>query len=390
MAVLFFAAPGELLARDIDLDAIYIDPGSDLYRRLLEKKLDAYQAAGARFIDRDVIFAWWGDGLTVFYIRELPRTNIVYAYGRNSRKIEEIARMEGAITAVRNSLNGRYAFIKRLIRRGRGVPQGETVVLDLRLKRLAVLGSSYPFLDFSLGSGGNSLLYESKEGIVEYFPDGGRRTKVASKSAYSDIITVGAPVVACISPNGKKTVFMSGSGGTYRTRVTYRGKAWDLPGITSVSELFWLDNARIACRRGGAGSYSVEIYDTERKRFRALLADSLNTNINYSPYPKMLSFLHQQVIRFYDLRTNEMTNTGLEGEDVIFSPDGNRFISLYLKKLFLISTVTAKKKRAELTVSAGEIVGVYKKVLDSGKELSNDYSREYVLKKISAYGKVAR
>ena len=77
---------GGLGARDINLDAIYLNTGSPLYEKLLEKKVEAYQAANAEFIDRDVIFASWGDGSTILYIKELPKLNVAYAYDRGSRK----------------------------------------------------------------------------------------------------------------------------------------------------------------------------------------------------------------------------------------------------------------------------------------------------------------
>ncbi len=390
VAFLVFAASGTLQGRDIDLDAVYIDTGSDLYRRLLEKKLEAYQKAGAQLIDRDVIFAWWNDGFTILYVKELRGTNIFYAHDRNRRRSREIARVGGTLTAIRSSLGGRYVFIKRLVKRGNNVPRGETLMLDLRSKRQVRLAPAGPFIDFSLSPGGDTILYETKDGILEYAPDGGRRTIVARRSEYSEITRGGDPVIARFSPNRKKILFVSGSGGSYRARLKARGQSRDIAGITSASELFWLDNDRIVFRRGGAGSYTVETFNASTGRFAVLHGGSLNTNICYSPVPGMLSFLYQQMIHFYDVRSGERTVAGIEGEDVDFSPDGNRFISLYLGRLFCTGTVTLRKRRPEIAAVTHDIANLYKKVLDSGREFSNDYSPEYVRKKISAYGKFAR
>ncbi|MBN2078265.1 MAG: hypothetical protein JW838_04825 [Spirochaetes bacterium] len=390
IALLVLAAPGILRGRDIDLDAVYIDTESDLYRRLVEKKLEAYQKAGAQFVDRDVIFAWWSDGFTILYVKELRGTNIVYSYDRNRRRSREIARVEGALTGIRSSLGGRYVFIKRIMERRNAVPKGETLMLDLRSREQKILEPAGPFIDFSLSPGGNAIIYESKNGMLEYSPGGGRRTSVVVRSAYSDMARSGDPVIAHLSPNRRKILFVSGSGGSYRARLSAGRQSRELAGITSSSELFWIDNDRVACRRGGAGNYTVEIFNAATGRFNVLLEDSLNTNICYSPVPGMLSFLHQQMIHFYDVRSGEHTVTGIEGEDVGFSPDGNRFISLYLKRLFLTGTVTSRKKRPELAAVALDIAGLYKKVLDSGKVFSNDYSKEYARKKIYVYRKFAR
>ena len=380
---------GGLAARDINLDAIYLNTGSPLYEKLLEKKVEAYQAANAEFIDRDVIFASWGDGSTILYIKELPKLNVAYAYNRSSRKNREIGRIEGTITAFRQSSGGSYLFIKRLVEVPGSVPRGETLILNVASKKISVLASSYPFIDFSVAPGGNSILYETGAGIAEYAPGGEPGRVMIARSEYADMARSGDPVIAHFSPNGKKSVIVSGSGGSYRSRMKAAGAAWVLPGVTSASELYWLDNNQLVYRIGTSGNYSVCLYDAATRQPKVLLDNSLNTNIQYSPYPKLITFLKDQVIRVYDVKSREMVNTCLEGEDSSFSPDGNRFISLYLKKLFITGITSVKKKNTELTKKAKEITALYRSLLENRNNLSNEYSEEYVRKKIAAYGTIS-
>ncbi|MBN1495786.1 MAG: hypothetical protein JXA07_03400 [Spirochaetes bacterium] len=379
-----------LNARDINLDAIYINQDSRLYERLLESKIDAYREAGSRFIDRDVIFACWGDGFSIIYVKELPLLNIIRSFNRSDGRGAELFRITGTITAFRCTANGRFLVLKRLVAVEGAIPRGETLVLDVRSKTIKKLQSSYPFIDFSLASGGNSLFYETGKGIVEYLPDTGVARVAIQRSEYAGIATAGAPAIAYMSPNRKKAVIVSGSGGSYRSRMIVPGNAWPLPGVTSASEICWVDNNRLAYRTGESGNYSVRLYDTVSRRSVTLVRNSLNTNLQFSVFPKMISFLQDQIICFHDLRDNESVNTGLEGEDVTFSPDGNRIVSLYLKKLFLTSVATIKKKNIEMAKAGQRISSLYRQVLGSPENLTNEYSSEYVRKKLSAYGRIGK
>ncbi|MBP7734728.1 MAG: hypothetical protein KA369_02020 [Spirochaetes bacterium] len=378
-----------LHARDINLDSLYINGDSNLYARLIEKKVEAYQKAGSQFIDRDVIFSCWGDGNSILYVKELPRLNVIYSFNRASRRTIELFRIQGTITAFKNSASGRYLFIKRLVEGENSMPRGETQVLDLSAKSAVTLESTYPFLDFSVAPGGNTILVETKDGIAEYFPESGRKVIVLYRKEYADIIQAGSPVIAVLSPNRKKIVVASGSGGAYQGKVISSGRSWRIPGMTSASELYWVDNALLVYRKGYAGNFSVHLYDTTTQRSTELLGNSLNTNIQFSVFPKMISFLQDQVIHAYDVRHLENITIGLEGEDVIFSPDGNRFISLYLKKLFVTSVTTVKSKNIELAKTAKEIIALYRNLLDARGSLANEYSPEYIRKKISVYSRIA-
>ena len=385
----FFCLYTSTFSRDVNLDAIYININSPYYTKLLERKLTAYQSVNSQLIDRDVIFAFWKDGFTVLYIKEFPELNILYSYNRNTQSYDELYRLSGIITSAKNSSNGKFIFVKRLRQTGDLLLQGETIVIDIYSKKIKVLDSSYPFIDFSLSPSGNELLYETEKGIVEFFPDSNNKNIIIGKPEYSDIIKSHSPTIAYMSPNKKKIMLVNGSGGFYRAKFISSGKSWKLAGITSSSEIYWINNNQVICRKGDAGNYSVHVYDVSAQRSAVLVGKSLNTNIQFSNLSKMVSFLQDQIILIYDVRRNTIVNIGLEGEDVFFSPDGSRFISLYLKKLFINNVNMIKRKNMELVKITKQINILYKNLLELKNDWMNEYSPEYIRKKISVYSKIA-
>jgi hypothetical protein len=97
------------------------------------------------------------------------------------------------------------------------------------------------------------------------------------------------------------------------------------------------------------------------------------------------AFLREQIIHIFDLKKNSILNTGVEGEDISFSPNGNKFISLLYKKLFVIDLVTLNKKIIELKRSWNDISSVYNELKNKNNEFTNEYSPYYINRKISAY-----
>jgi hypothetical protein len=376
------------ISRDINLDAIYLKETSPYYNRLLESKLTAYETVNSQFIARHVIFAMWQNGYNIIYIKEFPDINILYSYNRITRAHTELCRMQGTIVAAASLVNGSYVYLKRLrVAEGQMV-KGETIAVDLKTKRTRMLEPSYPFIDFSLSPDGRGILYETNSGIVEYCTETKVKSLIMRRSVYADIVKSGSPTIARLSPNRKKIVLVNGSGGTYRAKIFAYGRPLRLMGISSSSELYWINNNQLVYRKGFAGSYSVHVYDASAHGSRVLEADSLNTNIRFSNLAKMVSFLHDQLIRIYDIRHNQIIKTGLEGEDVLFSPDGSRFISLFLKRLFITNVYFVKRKYTEIADVSKQIISLYKNFLDSKNDWTNDFSPEYVKRKISVYNKI--
>ena len=71
------------------------------------------------------------------------------------------------------------------------VPRGETLILNVASKKISVLASSYPFIDFSVAPGGNSLLYETGAGIAEYAPGGEPGRVLIARAEYADMARAG-------------------------------------------------------------------------------------------------------------------------------------------------------------------------------------------------------
>jgi hypothetical protein len=375
------------ISRDINLDAIYLRETSPNYNRLLEAKLTAYETVNSQFIARDVIFALWQDGYNIMYIKEFPDINVLYSYNRITRIHGEICRIQGAIVAATGLINGAYVYLKRLRMVEGMVVRGETLAVDLKTKKISMLEPSSPFIDFSLTPEGRGILYETKPGIVEYCTETKVKNLIMKKSAYADIVRSGYPTIACLSPNRKKMVLVNGSGGTYRAKIFAFGIPRRLIGISSSSELFWINNNQFVYRKGFAGNYSVHVYDASAHRSWVLDRDSLNTNIRFSNLAKMVSFLHDQLIQIYDMRRNQIIRTGLEGEDVLFSPDGSRFISIFLKRLFITNVYFVQKKFTEIAGVSKQIIRLYKIFHDSQGDWTNDFSQEYLRRKISVYNR---
>lgn len=386
--IIITAAP--LLSRDINLDEIYIDNKSSYQRRLLLHKLEPYQKINAAFVDRDVSFAWWVSGDEIIYISENSSidTNTVYKYNVHKRKQYELFRFKGVITTGKVNQNGRYLILKRLIQNDNIIPEGQRLILDTTLRKMDVEKTQYAFLDFSIPSSGNSIVYETRDRIIELQLDSAARKKLLEKSKYNDIVVSSSPSIAHLSPDRNRILITNGSGGYYQAKLT-GDVAFNIDGISSATEIFWIDNNRIIFRAGTSGNFSVVVLNIATKKRNTLLSRSFNTNITYSLHSKRASFLKDQLIHIYDFSKESIINTGLEGEDISFSPDGNKFCAIMYKKLFIVNIVTLKKKIIELKRSWKKILSIYKILNNKPEEYINQYSGHYIDRKIKAYNELA-
>ncbi len=376
-----------LFARDINLDEIYIKKTSRYNKRLIQTKLDTYQKINAIFIDRNVIFAWWISGNEILYIKEFPKSNLnlICRYHLIGRRSIELRRLRGVITIAQASPNGRYLILKRLIQKNRIIPEGERIIFNIKSKKFKISKSPYAFLDFSIPLEGNSIIYEIDKKLIELSLYSSISSVLLNRESYSDIVLSKNPSIAYFSPDRQKFLVINGSGGHYRSKMFYQGGTERLTGISSSSELFWIDNNRIAFRKGYTGNFSVVLYDIQKMKSVTLLKKSFNTNIFYSQHPKILSFLKEQLILIYSISEDRLIKTGIEGEDISFAPNGIKFSSLAFKKLFIINIETLKKKRIELKRSWRSILSIYKALKKNRRELMNEYSIHYINRKIDAY-----
>jgi hypothetical protein len=376
-----------VFGRDIDVDAIYIKKTSRIYQQIADHKLGAYRAAGAVQIDENVIFAGWASGGEIVYIRELPgiSSNIICRYSIRTNTGMELHRVPGVITCARLSPGGSFIALKRLVRKGNAVPIGETLIYRFKGGSISTLSSGYGFLDFDIPATGDSIVLEGRSGIEEYFPASGTRRGILERQKYADIVSGANPSVAYLSPDRKSVLVINGGGGSYAARLISENGSTRIDGISSVSEIAWLDMRSIVFRSGATGSFAVMRFDCASGNRTALMNDTLNSNIVYSPAARKLTFLKDQLIIVYDDVAKQKWHTGIEGEDASFSPGGHNLISLLYGRLHCMSFLDLQKKEMALRRTWEEILAGYRLAEKSGRDWENDYSLDYIRRKVNAY-----
>ena len=386
-AAVFLLAATPCFSRDINLDEIYIKKSSPILTRLLSAKLDCYEAVGAHFVDRDIVFARWQGGNTLVYIKELSGDiNIVYRYQLSVRRRTELMRFEGALSAAAISRDGRFLALKRMRANGNTVPTAELLLVDTVSGTAHSIKSNYYFQDFTFSPTGNSLIYETDRGIVRYSPEFRTSKLILARSVYNAVRISANPCLAYESPDASQLLVINGGGGRYAARFFVHGKPdAAIEDISSTSELFWTDSQSIAYRTGYTAHYGVKIFNVETNSIKVLEDTSLNTNIFFSPDARILSFLSGQMINTYNVTDGILIRGVLEGEDVVFSPSGNRFVSLLYKKLFVVERVALMQKSIELKRLGQQIILFYSEASKTPSCWENNFSRDYIAQKISAY-----
>jgi hypothetical protein len=380
------ACSGAASARDINLDEIYIKSSSPFQTRLLLAKLDSWLAVGARLIDRNVAFAGWISGSDLVYVKEAPGgENLIRTHNIVSNKTVTAAVVKGDVMYARVSPGGGFIALKRLIRGNDIVPDGEIVIVTLPGGGQTVISSPNPLLDFTLAGNGTSLLLESGGGIDEYRVQGGTRRTVLGRSACPAAFQQNAPTLAYPSPDNARWVVLSGGGGSYRACLAEGGASREIRGVTSASELCWLGNTAFAYRGGSAGAYSVVVHRLQGNQAGIIGGESFNTSISCSPHAGILSWLRDGAIMLYYPALGRQVATGLEGEEVTFDPAGSRFIALTGHRLFLADLDSLRRKGIELKRAMARVLFIYEELARRPGEMQNEFSSEYVSRKIRLY-----
>lgn len=378
---------GGASARDVNLDEIYIKKSSKYLSRLTQQKLDTYGNIDAVLIDKNVIFAGWISGDEIVYVQEIAglEANLIRVFNLRNNKSRVLGRIPGIISMARISPNGRFIAMKRLISKEGRIPSGDTLIYMIQSGRQKNINCPFPFLDFDIPYDGNSIIYETASGFVEYFPDSGLKKSVLDKKSYKDIIASDNPSLSLFSPDRQSVLVINGGGGSYNAK-TIRETATDrLSGITSSSEIFWLDRLNIAFRSGFSGNFSVVKYNIIAKTTVPILTLSMNTNLCYSANARILTFLKDQILFAYKLSDGSIINTGIEGEDASFSATGTKFTSILCKNLFLVNFNSLEKKQINLKRSWEIILAGYSDLKNNNREWENDYSLDYINRKINMY-----
>lgn len=304
-----------LQSRDIDLDGIYLDKSSGLYRQITADKERLYSNISSLFIDSNVIYAEWSGGDELIYIKEFAGINIVYKYVRINRSRSEIGRFGGTVTSVLMSRDNSYLYAKTLFYNEDAEAVSETVTVDINSKEISKKKSGFLFLDFTMYPSGNSIVYKNGQGIVKTDTATGNSRLLLPGETFTNLSEGGDPVLAFISPDEKKTILVSGNGGSYRTRIISPAGGVDLAGVSSGTDLRWIDNNRFVYRSGGGGDYSVRVYDLTSGKSKELLSGTLNPDINYSEIPGIITCLDNQVITVISRDLKRRIDTGIEGEE---------------------------------------------------------------------------
>ena len=385
--LLLFFVNVPLFSRDIDLDAVYLEKKSPLYREITSVKEKLYTRISSLYIDSNVIFAQWCSGDDIVYIKEFSQLNIVYKYKRNSRERAEIARFSGNVTYADLNRTGNIIYAKILSLNDSGGAKSESVIININTKEITKKSSRYLFIDYTMHPSDDSVIIESKGGIHKTSLTGFESKLIIPGNKYKDIAAGNDPVLAYISPDGKKTAIITGSGGVYKTKILIDQGNQTLSGVSSCSDFRWIDNNRFVYMSGGTGNYSVKVYDVTTKKSKTLISGTLNPDINYSDKAGIITALENQIIIVIPRDLNSRIETGLEGEESYFSPDGRRFTSIYLGKLYVTSLNTIEKYRLDIRRSAEELIKLYGKAANMKSIWHSDYSKEYINKKIKQYDK---
>jgi len=383
--LLVFMINVPLQSRDIDLDGMYLEKNSTIYRQITSAKEKLYSGISSLFIDSNVIYAEWANGDEIIYIKEFAGINIVYKYTKSSRGRNEIARFTGSVTAAVLNRSGNYLYTKTLFYNDDAEAVSEFIIVDINSKEISRKKSGFLFLDFTLHPSGRAIVRESGKGIFKTDTDTGDSRLAVSSDMLGSLSAGGDPVLAFISPDEKKTVLISGNGGSYKTKVLTPSGQFELNGVSSNSDLRWLDNNRFVYRSGGGGDYSVRVYDISSGKSKELLSGTLNPDINFSEIPGLITCLDNQMITVISRDLKKRIDTGVEGEESYFSPDGRKFTSIYLGKLYVNSLNMVEKYRIVIRRNAEDLLKLYRKAAVTKDSWQSDYTPEYINKKIKLY-----
>lgn len=390
-ALLSAFAAARLDARDVNLDSIYLAPGAPYALRLMKAKREAYDAAGAVLVDRGVIFADWASRDEIAYIREFEGSdvNAVCVYDVARRRSREVKRIRGTVSAARMSAGGVYYVLKRIMLTGRGMLAGqEIVVVTLPTGTSRSLPSPSVSVDFSLPSEGGSILFEDAGGIQEHFLFSGAGRTLMPKGLYAGAAPGAAQCVPFLSPDRNAILIVNGGGGSYRASLFRAGGKTAIRGITSSSELYWVDNSMLSFRKGGPGSFSVALYNVVSGEEHALPGKSLDTNLCFSGAPGVLAYSVDQMIRLSFAPFREAAVTGLEGGEVYFDRAGGKFSALLCKDLYLVNYSQLQNRKVEMKRVWSAMLDMYREARADRKCHANDFSAEYLSRKVAQYSEL--
>lgn len=375
-----------LNAREINPDSVYLKNGSSSYVNITNTKLEMYHDAGACLADSDVAFWGWLSPSETFYVKEIndPPVIICYEYNVQKRMKRELLRLRGTVQSARSSGDGRFIAVKFLERKSFSEFTASINIYDRKTGHSSLLKPARAFGEFSFDNSGN-LIYENGS-IREYNPYMGRERSILDIKGIvnkSDL-----SVAAYISPSGSMLMLLNGGAGIYDGRIYINGKSVrQIDGITSASEAGWISDNEVYLRKGSAGAYYLSVYNIVNGSEKRIGNNSLNTASNFGK--KCLAFSFNGTASFYMTIKKAVTVLPLDGEDLAFSQNMDRFGILYGKRLFFAELSSVLKRDSLLKKKLSELLVLYQKALDSKNDWENSYTYDYITGKIESYRKYA-
>jgi hypothetical protein len=380
-------------SRDINLDEIYINPSSTVYTRLIQKKSTNYKIINANLKDRNVIFSGWLSPSSLIYVKEFKSIdrNYVYITNLNDSNKRKIIELDGALIYVKLSKNGVFLICKSLKHKGNAVFENKIQILDLRNNTLHIRESNSVFTDFTTSYHGDSIYYEKSNGIISYDPKNKKETLFIPKIRYKSLIDSDHITLCYVSPKKNKIILLNGGGGSYKGFLYSNGNySHSISGITSSREIFWLDNTSIVFRSGYLGNYSVKLYNTGNKQYKTILDKSLNTNITDSTYSKHITYVKDGILYSYNVDNKSNSNMLIEGEDALYSPLGDFISILHDSNLYVFKISQYKSNKILIRRNIKNILDIYKTIVGNNSIQLNEYSAEYINRKIQIYQNISR
>lgn len=386
----YFCMP--VSARDVSLDKIYLKSGSPYIERLAEAKVNSLNAVSARKIDSNVAFCGWSTASALLYVKDEETSFKVYEYYLTSGTRRFIAGGRGAVVHAVVPPNGKYVFVKSLVRVNNSViPQGLFSVVSVRTQEVKEYSARSQFIDFAATAFGTSYVREDQKGISENFPESGSRKTILPRGSYLPAIDADQAVVPFLSPDASTVAVLNGGGGRYKAMFFRDGVSiGGMSGINTASEFIWIDSKTIAYRTGSPGNYYPALYSLQTGKSAIVGKKTMNTNISYSPVNGILSYLIDGCMSFYHIGNNVSETYPVEGEDVLFSPNGNLFCSLSGGILYVMQMELLKSRNIELRRAASKLEEIYQTVLSDKSAHENDFSREYLERKVKLYKEFSR
>lgn len=384
---LLLSAAFPALARDIDLDRIYIDRKYPRYARLASHRIEAYRKSGARFIDRQIIFVHWISADRLVYLKEFKSITIVYEYNLKNSSRREVIRLAGTVTLSSLTKDRRFIVCKLLQINGASLPTQKLSIIDWRQGTVHYKASDFPFKDFSLFPSGDGIIIEKPRGFVRCHAAAGIEQLILPSREYQPQLKGYAPRILLISPDRLNKIILGGSGGSYRTLLISRGKSRFIKGPTSSRETYWLDNERILYRSGYTGNFAVTIHNIKNGKRNRLLKGTLNSGIALSRGSRQFACLDNQVIALYDYDKNKPLFTCLEGDEISFSPSGSRFAALLYGKCFIVKKAILVRRLSDLKAEVRHLQRLYRHIASTRKYHLNTFAEIYCRKKIQSYSR---